>query len=219
MADHDRAEDVGTRIVAEAVTGGRTPVVNRILLGRALGVDDRIQGLVGGLDPLGGAARLFRMLGRDDRDRFAEVADAVDREHGLVGKLEPVGLRARDVGVGEYGVDAGHADGFCDINLLDQSVGMGAAQRVAPEHLGGDEVARIGELAGRLRNRVDALDALADAPALERPRRSDHSGRVLGSGTGTRPGRTAQRRPETAACGENVRIGPGLGSDPGTRPE
>ena len=60
-------------------------------------------------DRLGRAARLLRMLGRDERDRLALVADAVDREHRLVGELEPVALLPRDVGVREHGVDAGHA--------------------------------------------------------------------------------------------------------------
>ena len=58
---------------------------------------------------LGGAARLLRMLGRDERDGLAEVADAVDREHGLVGELEPVALLARHVVVREHGVDARRA--------------------------------------------------------------------------------------------------------------
>ena len=44
---------------------------------------------------LGGAARLLGMLGGDERDRLAEVEDAVDREHRLVGELEPVALLAR----------------------------------------------------------------------------------------------------------------------------
>ena len=44
---------------------------------------------------LGRAPRLLGMLGRDERDRLAEVEDAVDREHRLVGELEPVALLAR----------------------------------------------------------------------------------------------------------------------------
>ena len=42
----------------------------------------------------GGAARLLGVLGGDDRDRLAEVADAVDREHRLVGELEAVASSA-----------------------------------------------------------------------------------------------------------------------------
>ena len=43
----------------------------------------------------GGAPRLLGLLGGDDRDRLADVADAVDREHGLVGELEAVASCAR----------------------------------------------------------------------------------------------------------------------------
>jgi hypothetical protein len=42
-----------------------------------------------------------------------------------------------------------------------------AADSVAPEHPGREQVARVGELAGHLRDRVDALDDLADAAELE----------------------------------------------------
>ncbi len=47
-------------------------------------------------------------------------------------------------------------------------MGVRAAERVTPQHPRRVEVARVGELAGRLRDRVGALDALADTPALER---------------------------------------------------
>ena len=69
---------------------------------------DRLERLV--LDPHGGggAARLLGLLGRDERDRLAEVAHAVEREHGLVGELEAVGLLSGHVLVGEHRVDAGH---------------------------------------------------------------------------------------------------------------
>ena len=58
---------------------------------------------------LGGAARLLGMLGRDERDGLAEVADVLHGQDGLVGELEAVALVARDVLVREDGVDAGHA--------------------------------------------------------------------------------------------------------------
>ena len=70
--------------------------MERLLLGRALGVDDRLERLV--LDARSAAAArraCSGLLGGDDRDRLAEVADAVDREHGLVGELEPVASSAR----------------------------------------------------------------------------------------------------------------------------
>ena len=41
----------------------------------------------------GRVARGLRVVGGDDRDRLALVADLVQRQHGLVGDLEPVILR------------------------------------------------------------------------------------------------------------------------------
>ena len=168
MADHDAPDDIRAIVVAEAVAGRRPPLVDRLALGRLFGIDDWLERLISDADPLGGAARLLRVLGRNDRDRLAEVADAVDREHRLVGELEPVGLCARDVGVGQHRMDPGHADGLRDVDLGDQGVRVRAAQRVAPEHPGCEEVARVGELAGHLRDRVDPLDAFADTAELER---------------------------------------------------
>ena len=95
VPDHDRADDVRARVVAVAVARRRPVGMERLLLGRALGVDDELERLVLDDDRLGRAARLLGMLGRDERDRLAEVADAVDREHRLVGELEPVGLARR----------------------------------------------------------------------------------------------------------------------------
>ena len=167
VADHDRAQDVRPRVVAEAVAGGRVLVVDRRLLGGALHVGHRLERLV--VDPhlLGGAARLLGVLGRDERDRLAEVAHLVDREHRLVGELEPVGLRAGHVGMREHGVDAGHRQRLGDVELDDPRVRVRAADGVAPEHPGRGEVARVRELAGHLRDRVGALDDLADAAELE----------------------------------------------------
>ena len=70
--------------------------MERLLLGRALRVDDGLERLVLDDDRLGRAARLLRMLGGDERHRLAVVAHAVDREHRLIGELEPVGLAARE---------------------------------------------------------------------------------------------------------------------------
>jgi hypothetical protein len=169
VTDDDRAQDVRPRVVPEAVAGGGILVVKRLLLGRALRVNDRLERLVLDADPLGRATRLLGVLGRDERDRFAEIADAVDREDGLVGELEAVRLRARHVGVGEDGVDAGHRHRLRVVDLRDPSMRVGAAQRVAPEHSRGEEVARVGELPRHLGHGVRAPDALADAPELELP--------------------------------------------------
>jgi hypothetical protein len=69
-----------------------------------------------------GSPRLLRVLRGDDRDRFAEVAHAVDGEHRLIGKLEAVGLGAGDVGVGENGVHARHRDCLRAVDLENERV-------------------------------------------------------------------------------------------------
>ena len=167
VRDHDRPEDVRPRVVAEPVARGRALGMQRLLLGRALGVDDELERLVLDPDALRRAPRLLRVLGGDQRDRLAEVADAVDREHRLVGELEPVGLGPGDVVVREHRVHARHRERLGDVELDDPRVRMRAAQRVAPEHPLGMEVARIGELARDLRDGVDPPDALPDPPQLE----------------------------------------------------
>ena len=106
VPDHHRADDVGARVLAEAVAGGRAVGMQRLLLRRLLGVGDRRQLLVGDLDRGGGAACFLRAVGGDDRHRLSVVADTVDREHRLVGDLEAVRLRSGHVGVRQDGVDA-----------------------------------------------------------------------------------------------------------------
>jgi len=174
VPDRNRAEDVRALVVAEAVARGRVLLVKRLLLSRALRVDDRLERLVLDLDPLGRAARLLRMLGGDERDRLAEVAHPVDREHRLVGELQAVGLRARNVRVREHPVNAGHGERLRDVDLDDPRVRVRAADGVTPEHPRGEEVARVRELAGHLRDRVDAARRLADPPQLEPARGRAH---------------------------------------------
>src|SRR5205085_14459 len=50
VADHDRADDVRTIVVAEAVARGRAALVDRFSLGRMLRVDDGLERLVSDLD-------------------------------------------------------------------------------------------------------------------------------------------------------------------------
>ena len=103
------ADDVRPRVVAVAVPVRRPLGVE---LGCSVARSMSATGSSGSYSTriaLGGAARLLGMLGGDERDRLAEVADAVDREHRLVGELEPVALLARHVVVREHGVDAGQS--------------------------------------------------------------------------------------------------------------
>ena len=138
VPDHDVADDVGSRVVAVAVPH-RGPVrMERLLLERALHVDDRLELFVLDDDRLERAARLLGMLGRDDRDRLADVAHAVDRQDGLVRELEAVRLAAGDVRVGKDGVDARLREGRGDVERHDPRVGPRAAQRVPHSIPGAD---------------------------------------------------------------------------------
>ncbi len=165
VPDDDAAHDVRARILAVAVPHGRPLGVQRRHLEGARHVVDRGQRLVLDGDRAHGIARLLQRLGGDDRHGLAVVAHAVAREHGLVGELQAVGLRAGHVVVREHGVDAGQLQRRADVDRDDARVGVRAAQRRAVQHAGDVEVARVRELAGDLRDAVDALDGLADAPA------------------------------------------------------
>jgi hypothetical protein len=142
-------------------------VVNRRLLGRPLDVDHRIEGLVLDANPLGGATRLLRVFGSNDGDRLPEVAHTVDGEHRLIRELEPVTLLPRDVLVRQDCMHSWELQRVGEIDLDHPRVRVRAPQRVAPEHSGRVEVARVSELTGGLRDRVSPLAALADSAGLE----------------------------------------------------
>jgi hypothetical protein len=162
VTDHEVAHDVRSRVVEVAVAVRPALVVDRVLLHRALGVDDGLERYVFDLDPICRATRLLGVLGCDERDGLAEVAHLLEREHRLVRELEPVALLPRDVLVREHGVHTRRRQRLAQVDLDDARVRVRAAQGVAPEHPGGVEVARVRELARRLGDPVDALDALAD---------------------------------------------------------
>ena len=133
----------------------------------ALGLDDRLLRDVVDLDLGRRAARLLGVLGGDDCDRLPEVAHVLHGQDRLVGELEAVALLSRDVLVREHGVNAGHPARLARVDALEARGRVRAADGVAEEHAGGEEVARVGELAGDLGDGVDAADGLADAPELE----------------------------------------------------
>ena len=152
--DRQRANDVRASVLAVAVALDRPVDVQRLHLGRALRVDDRLERLVLDANGRGRAARLLGLLGCHDRDRLAEVAHPVDREDRLIRELEPVQLLPGNVLVRQHRVHAGHADRLGHVDLEDASVRVRAPDRVPPEHVGGLEVARVRELARDLRDRV-----------------------------------------------------------------
>jgi hypothetical protein len=172
VADHDVADDVRAGVVAVAMAHRRPVGVQRLHVERPLGIVDDRQRLVLDADRLGGPARLLGMVGRDERDRLADVADTIDREHRLVGELEAVGLLAGNIGVREDGMDAGHRDRAAHVQGDDPRVRVRAAERVAPQHPGCAQVAGVRELARRLRDAVGAEDSVADAAELERAPRA-----------------------------------------------
>jgi hypothetical protein len=174
MLDHEVAEDVRPGVVAIGVPHRRPVRMQRLRPEGTLGVDDRVERLVLDTDALGGAARLLRVLGRDDRNRLAEVADPLEREHRLVRELEPVAPLAGHVLVRQHRVHAGQAHRFRDVDRRDPRVRVRAAHGRSPEHAGRVQVARIRELAGDLRNRVAAEDRLPHAADLETFRRRRH---------------------------------------------
>ena len=176
--DPDRADDVRAVVLQVAVAHRRALGMELLLFGGALHVDDRLGGRVDDDDLPGGAARLLRVLGGDERDGLAVVAHPVDGEHGLVRELEAVGLRARHVVVREHRVDARHRRRGRDVDRDDARVGVRAPQRVPPEHPGGLQVARVRELARHLRSRVLALDGQADVADLQLGLRG-HSAAIL----------------------------------------
>ncbi len=162
VADHEVADDVRPRVVEVAVAVRPALVVDRLLLHGAFHVDHGLERLVVDLDPLRGSPRLLGMLGGDNGDRLAEVAHLLEREHRLVGELEAVALLSGNVRVRQHGVHARRRQRLAQVDRENACVRVRAAQRVAPEHPGGREVARVRELARRLRDPVDAHDALAD---------------------------------------------------------
>ena len=188
VADDHMADDIRARVLQVAVAVGPALRVDRLHFRGALGVDDRLERLV--LDPhlLGRAPRLLRVLGRDDRNGLAVIADAVEGEHGLVGELEAVALLAGNVLVREHRVDARHADRPGRVDGGYERVRMWAPDGVAPEHVGRVEVARVGELACDLGNRVDPAHGLAHAPELELA-----FGRAHGASADTAAARTASK--------------------------
>ncbi len=173
-SDDHRTHHVRPRVVAVAVARGRPVGVQRLHLGRALRVDHRLERLVLDANGCRRATRLLRLLGRDDRDGLAEVANPVARENGLIRELEPVGLLPRHVLVREHGVDSRKRAGRRDVDLEDAGVRVRAAHRLAPEHPRGLQVAGVRELAGDLRNGVGAAPARRRAPPREGRRGRAH---------------------------------------------
>ena len=141
--------------------------MERLGLRSAFRIHDRLEWLVRDTDAFRRTARLLGMLGCDESYGLPEVAHTLEREHRLVLELEPVELLARHVLMREHGVHARHGHRLGDLDRDDARVRVRAPQRVAPQHAGRLQVARVRELPGDLRDSVLTRDNLADAAELE----------------------------------------------------
>ncbi len=172
--DHDRSVRVDVAApddeVAEHVAVGMYRALHRLA---QLRVDERHEHLAVDDDRCARAARGLGVIGGDDRDRFTGVADDVGREHGLVAMFEPVAVD-RHVAGGQYGVDAVDQQRGTGVDPPDTCGRMGRAQRLAPQHAFGPEVAGKRELAAHLRDTVGPDRALPDPARDARPEVDAH---------------------------------------------
>lgn len=160
LAVHDvRVGDVADVVVVAALVDE-----DRVGRGRGRLVRDDRQLPVLHPDLGRGAARGLRVVGGDDRDGLAVVADLAVREDRGVLDLQAVGLhRGGQVVVGQDRVDAGLREGLGGVDGHDLGVGDGGAQDLAPEHVLVPHVGRVRELAGHLEGAVRAERGLSDA--------------------------------------------------------
>ena len=166
--DDDRRDRVGLAAAQPQVPDEVARPVHRRGVGvhRPAGVGDGGQHLVVDLDPLGRPAGGLRVVGGDERDRLALVADELRGQHRLVGVLQAEGVVPGDVVGGEHRPDARHGQRVGDVDAADAGVRVRAAQRDAPAHLVVPQVAGVGELAGDLERpvRPQRADSVADPP-------------------------------------------------------
>ena len=97
-----------------------------------VGIDDRVERLVVHHDRLGRPSGDLGMVGRDDRDRFAQVANLAVGQHGLVGGLETEHRTAGHVIGGEHGMDARHGECGAGFDRADPGPGVGGAEGARP---------------------------------------------------------------------------------------
>lgn len=195
VAAHDRlaVHDVGVRDVAAVVVGAVLVDEDRAGGGGGGLVGDERQLPVLHLDLGGGAARGLRVVGGDDRDRLAVVADLAVGEDRGVPDLQPVVAHVGgQVVVGHDGVHAGGGERLAGVDGDDLGVCDGGAQDLAPEHVLVPHVGRVRELAGDLEDAVRAERGLADA-ALGPGALGGRAGAPLAAML--RPPRTGGRRP------------------------
>ena len=133
---------------------------------RLADVEERRALLEGDLDRVDRRRGELLALGRDERDRLAEVAHLVLREQRLVGgdaeRREVPVLEQRDVLPGDDRVHAGHRLGLRRVQLRDPRVVVRGAKRLGPERAGDAHVVDVRRSAGDVRDAVVAWDSCAD---------------------------------------------------------
>ncbi len=166
VSAHDRlpVHDVRVRDMADVVVVAALVDEDRVRRGRGRLVGDDREFAVFDLDLRGRAAGGLRVVGGDDRDGLAVVADLAVREDRGVLDLQAVVLHVgRQVVVGQDGVDARGLQGFDGVDGDDLGVRDRGAQDLAPEHVLVPHVRGVRELAGDLEGAVRAERGLADA--------------------------------------------------------
>ena len=105
-------------------------------------------------------------LGGHQSHRVAHAAQAAVQDQPVVGAGLRVGLARGGeaalgyIFIGKDGHNAGHFQGGGGVDLLDQRVGVGAAQHLHHQGVGGDHVAGVDRLAGHKAHGVHLADGL-----------------------------------------------------------
>lgn len=174
--------DVRVRDMPDVVVVAALVDEDRVGGGRGGLVGDDGQLAVLDLDLGGGAAGRLRVVGGDDRDRLAVVADlAVGEDRGVLDLQTVVLHLGRQVVVRHDGVHARQGEGLARVDGHDLGVCDRRAEDLPPEHVLVPHVGRVRELAGDLEGAVGAERGLADA-ALGLRALGDLGGSAVGSG-------------------------------------
>lgn len=197
--DRLAVHDVRVRDVSDVVVVAALVDQDRVRRGRGGLVGDDGQVPVLDLDLGGRAARGLRVVGGDDGDRLAVVADPAVGEDGGVLDLQAVVLHVgRQVVVRHDGVHAGQGERFARVDRDDLGVRDGRPEDLSPEHVLVPHVGGVRELTGDLEGAVRAERGLADAAlglrALGDLGGSPDGGAVAGHAQTASPCRAAARR-------------------------
>jgi hypothetical protein len=163
--------DLGRQVARRVPDARRVLLVvdaRRVLVHRALGVEERRQHLVLDLDRLARLLRQLGILGRHHRHAVADEAHLAVEHHGVVRRRFGPALPGRGVGharhvlVREHAGDAWHRAGARRVDAHDPRVRVGRVQDARVEQRRQRDVVHEGAAAGRQLDRVDAALGAAD---------------------------------------------------------